>query len=53
MKPGIKVKRWLFLGFVGVVILVFGVVEIISNKGYDNTIKLLYLFLSIIGILIL
>ena len=53
MKPGIKVKRWLFLGFAGVVILVLGVVEIISNKGYDNTIKLLYLFLSIIGILIL
>ena len=53
MKPGIKVKRWLCLGFIGVVILVLGVVEIISNKGYDNTIKLLYLFLSIIGILIL
>lgn len=53
MKPGIKVKRWLFIGFIGVVILVLGVVEIISNKGYDNTIKLLYLFLSIIGILIL
>ena len=53
MKPGIKVKRWLFLGFAGVVILVLGVVEIISNKGYDNTIKLLYLFLSIIGILML
>ena len=35
MKPGIKVKRWLFLGFIGVVILVLGVVEIISNKGYD------------------
>ena len=53
MKPGIKVKRWLFLGFVGVVILVFGVVEIISNKGYDSTIKMLYLLLSIIGILML
>ena len=31
------------------VVLVLGVVEIISNKGYDSTIKLLYLFLSIIG----
>ena len=53
MKPGIRVKRWLFLGFMGVVVLVLGVVEIISNKGYDSTIKMLYLFLSIIGILIL
>ena len=48
MKPGIRIKRWLFLGFMGVVVLVLGVIEIISNKGYDSTIKMLYLLLSII-----
>ena len=53
MKPGIRIKRWLFLGFMGVVVLVLGVIEIISNKGYDSTIKMLYLLLSIIGILML
>ena len=53
MKPGIKVKRWIFLGFVGVVVLVLGVVEIFSNKDYSNSIRLLYLFLSLIGIVIM
>lgn len=53
MKPGIRIKRWVSLGFVGVVILVLGVVEIFSNKGYSATIKMLYLFLSLIGILIM
>lgn len=51
MKPGIKIKRWVFLGFVGVVLLVLGIVEIFSNKGYSNTIRVLFLFLSVIGIL--
>lgn len=53
MKPGIRIKRWVSLGFVGVVILVLGVVEIFSNKGYSATIKMLYLFLSLIGILMM
>lgn len=53
MKPGIRIKRWVSLGFVGVVILVLGVVEIFSNKGYSMTIKMLYLFLSLIGILMM
>ena len=53
MKPGIRMKRWIFLGFVGVVILVLGVVEIFSNKDYNGTIRVLYLFLSLIGILIM
>lgn len=53
MKPGIKMKRWIFLGFIGVVVLVLGVVEIFSNKDYSNSIRLLYLFLSLIGIVIM
>ena len=53
MKPGIRMKRWIFLGFVGVVILVLGVVEIFSNKDYNSTIRVLYLFLSLIGIVIM
>ena len=53
MKPGIRMKRWIFLGFIGVVILVLGVVEIFSNKDYNGTIRLLYLFLSLIGIVIM
>ena len=53
MKPGIRMKRWIFLGFVGVVVLVLGVVEIFSNKDCSNSIRLLYLFLSLIGIVIM
>ena len=53
MKPGIRMKRWIFLGFIGVVILVLGVVEIFSNKDYNGTIRLLYLFLSLIGVVIM
>ena len=50
MKPGIKMKRWIFLGFIGVVVLVLGVVEIFSNNLYDNSMRVLYLFFSLIGI---
>lgn len=46
-------KRWIFLGLVGVVVLVLGVVEIFSNKDYSSSIRLLYLFLSLIGIVIM
>ena len=53
MNPGIRMKRWIFLGFIGLVILVLGVVEIFSNKDYNGTIRLLYLFLSLIGIVIM
>ena len=53
MKPGIKMKRWIFLGFVGVVVLVLGFVEVFSNKYYNSTIILLYLFLSLLGIVIM
>ena len=53
MKPGIRMKRWIFLGFVGVVILVLGIVETFSNKDYNSTIRVLYLFLSLIGIVIM
>lgn len=53
MKPGIKIKRWVFLGFIGVVVLVLGVVEIFSNKGYSNSIKALFIFLSLIGIVLM
>ena len=43
-------KRWIFTGFVGMVILVLGIVEIFSNKNYNDSIKILYFILSLIGI---
>ena len=53
MKPGIKIKRWLFTGFIGLVILIFGIIKLISSV--DNTLsrKVFSLFLTILGIVIM
>lgn len=53
MKPGIKIKRWIFLGFIGMVLSVVGFIEIFSQVGESIAFKVLYLFLSLIGLLIM
>ena len=53
MKPGIKIKRWIFLGFIGMVLSVVGFIEIFSQVGESRAFKVLYLFLSLIGLLIM
>lgn len=53
MKPGIKIKRWIFLGFIGMVLSVVGFIEIFSQVGERIAFKVLYLFLSLIGLLIM
>lgn len=53
MKPGIKIKRWIFLGFIGMVLSVVGFIEIFSQVGESMAFKVLYLFLSLIGLLIM
>lgn len=53
MKPGIKIKRWIFLGFTGMVLSVVGFIEIFSQVGESIAFKVLYLFLSLIGLLIM
>ena len=53
MKPGIKIKRWIFLGFIGMVLSVVGFIEIFSHVGESIAFKVLYLFLSLIGLLIM
>ena len=53
MKPGIKIKRWIFLGFIGMVLSVVGFIEIFSQEGSNIGFKVLYLFLSLIGLLII
>lgn len=53
MKPGIKIKRWIFLGFIGVVLSVVGFIEFFSQAGGSLAFKVLYLFLSLIGLLIM
>ena len=53
MKPGIKIKRWIFLGFIGMVLSVVGFIGIFSQVGESIAFKVLYLFLSLIGLLIM
>lgn len=53
MKPGIKIKRWIFLGFIGMVLSVVGFIEIFSQVGESIAFKVLYLFLRLIGLLIM
>ena len=53
MKPGIKIKRWLFTGFIGLVILIFGIIRLISSVDNTLSLKVFSLFLTILGIVIM
>lgn len=53
MKPGVRIKRWIFLGFIGVVLLIFSIIKFFSDNDYSNSIKMIYFLLSVIGILIM
>lgn len=53
MKPGIKIKRWLFTGFIGLVILIFGIIKLISSVDNTLSLKVFSLFLTILGIVIM
>lgn len=53
MKPGTKIKRWIFLGVIGMILSVIGIVEIFSNNEHNLSIKLLYLFLTFIGLVMI
>ena len=53
MKPGTKIKRWIFLGVIGMILSVIGIVEIFSNQEHNLSIKLLYLFLTFIGLVMI
>lgn len=53
MKHGTKIKRWIFLGIIGMILSVIGIVEIFSNHEYNLSIKLLYLFLTGIGLVMI
>ena len=53
MKPGTKIKRWIFLGVIGMILSVIGIVEIFSKHEHNLSIKLLYLFLTFIGLVMI
>ncbi|WP_244998031.1 gluconeogenesis factor YvcK family protein [Clostridium bowmanii] len=53
LKPGINIKRWIFLGVIGVVLLVFGIIDFTNNKYLWPSNIVLPIVLIGLGILIL
>lgn len=53
LKPGIKVKRWITLGAMGILFIVFAAVEFFNKYQMDKNYDCFYIFLIISGIIIL
>jgi uncharacterized cofD-like protein len=53
LRPGIKVKRWIFFGLMGVLLIGFGMVEFFFYRLYNIYYKTFYLFLNFIGIFVI
>lgn len=48
MRPGIKVKRWILLASLGILILVFGCIELINKRAFYNIYYVAY-YIFLIG----
>lgn len=51
-RPGIKVKRWVMLGAMGVLFIIFGVIEFINRRFYNPYYISFYIFLMVSGIFV-
>ncbi|NEZ46735.1 YvcK family protein [Clostridium niameyense] len=53
LRPGIKVKRWILLAVMGILLIVFGMLEFVRNKFYNVYYIAFYVFLILSGIFVL
>ncbi|SHJ16145.1 conserved hypothetical protein, cofD-related [Clostridium amylolyticum] len=53
LRPGIKIKRWILFAFLGILLIAFGVNELVTRKFYSLNYKLFWAFLNIAGFFIL
>jgi len=53
LKPGIKVKRWVLFGILGILLIAFGFTELVTRRLYDVYYKIFYVFLNITGIFVI
>lgn len=53
LKPGVKVKRWIVLGVLGVLLIAFALIEIIQHRFYSMYYISFYIFLIATGSFIL
>lgn len=53
MRPGVKLKRWIFFGIFGVLLIAFGFTELVTRRVYDIYYKIFYICLNLTGIFVL
>lgn len=53
LKPGIKVKRWIAFGVLGILLIAFGFTELVNKRVYDIYYKVFYVFLNVTGIFVI
>lgn len=53
LKPGIRVKRWILLGLMGILFIAFGVLEFVNRRFYSIYYISFYVFLIISGLFVL
>lgn len=53
LKPGIKVKRWVAFGILGILLIAFGFTELVNRRIYDIYYKIFYVFLNLTGIFVI
>ena len=53
LKPGIKVKRWIAFGILGILLIAFGFTELVNRRVYDAYYKVFYIFLNLTGIFVI
>lgn len=53
LRPGIRVKRWVLFGVLGVLLVAYGLTELAIHSMYSMVYKIFYIFLIITGIFVL
>ena len=53
LRPGIRVKRWIMLGLLGLLLIFFGLQVMVRNRLYNDKYIAFYIFLILTGIFIL
>lgn len=53
MKPGVRIKRWVLVGFIGTILFSLGIGEVVIHNEYDLTRKMVCIFLSMLGLVVI
>ena len=53
LKPGIKVKRWISYAILGILMIAFGLNELVTKRVYNAYYLIFFIFLNVTGILVI